>query len=258
MVHIQDSEDVTVSDVTGDYGLLAITGPKAREVLAPLTDTSLENENFSWLTGQEIEVAGVPCIALRVSYVGELGWELHHPIDQMPVLYEALLAEGSKHGMTHFGSYAMNVMRIEKGYKALGNELTTEITPVEAGLDRFVVLDREFVGKESVVVRKEKAGSDNSGLEMVLVYASVDVTDSDCRGNEPCYAIDAQEGDAPMGVTTSGTYGHSTGMSLCFAYVDPAFSSPGSQFAITLFGERHTATVLGNPAHDPINERLRA
>ena len=93
---------------------------------------------------------------------------------------------------------------------------------------------------------------------MVLVYASVDVTDSDCRGNEPCYATDAQVGDSPMGVTTSGTYSHSTGKSLCFAYVDPSFATPGSHFAVTLFGERHIATVLDSPAHDPSNERLRA
>ena len=256
--HIEEGEDVSVKDVTGDYGLLAVTGPRAREVLAPLTDASLDNENFKWLTGQEIEVAGVPCIALRVSYVGELGWELHHPIDQMSVLYEAIITEGSKYEMTHFGSYAMNVMRIEKGYKAFGSELTTEITPVEAGLERFVVLGRDFVGKESVVARKEQAGNDNSGLEMVLVYASVDATDSDCRGNEPCYAPDAQVGDSPMGVTTSGTYSHSTGKSLCFAYVDPSFATPGSHFAVTLFGERHIATVLDSPAHDPSNERLRA
>ncbi|MFP6744994.1 MAG: FAD-dependent oxidoreductase, partial [Alphaproteobacteria bacterium] len=124
-----DSEDVTIENISDDYGMLVLTGPRAREVLAKLTDAGLDNDAFPWLTGREIDVAGVPCIALRVSYVGELGWELHHPIDRMTELYDALVAAGEPHRMVHFGAYAMNTMRIEKGYKAWGGELTTEITP---------------------------------------------------------------------------------------------------------------------------------
>ena len=255
--HIEPGEDVTVTDVTGDYGILALTGPLAREVLAPLTDADLGNDAFPWLTGREIDVAGVPCIALRVSYVGELGWELHHPIDRMTELYDALVAAGEPHRMVHFGAYAMNTMRIEKAYKAWGNELTTEITPVEADLGRFVDLDsgRDFLGRDAVVARHEQAGPDNSGLDMILVYAEVAATDSDCRGNEPCYG---PGNNAVMGVTTSGTWGHTVDKSLCFAYVAPGYATPGSTFEIRLFNERHTATVLDAAAHDPTNQRLRA
>ena len=257
--HIEPGEDVTVTDVTAELAMLAVSGPRARDVLAPLTDADLSNGAFPWLTGQEITIAGVPCIALRVSYVGELGWELHHPIDRMPELYSALVAAGEPHGMVHFGAYAMNTMRIEKGYKAWGGELTTEITPVEADLGRFVVLDRDFVGRDAVVARREQAGDDNSGLTMFLVYCEVDTTDSDCRGNEPTWApSDNGDGGRIMGITTSGAWGHTVGRSLCFAYVDPAFSTPGSTFEIGLLGERHKATVLDAPAHDPTNERLRA
>ena len=257
--HIEPGEDVTVADVTAELAMLAVSGPRARDVLAPLTDADLSNGAFPWLTGQEITIAGVPCIALRVSYVGELGWELHHPIDRMPELYSALVTAGEPHGMVHFGAYAMNTMRIEKGYKAWGGELTTEITPVEADLGRFVVLDRDFVGRDAVVARREQAGDDNSGLTMFLVYCEVDTTDSDCRGNEPTWApSDNGDGGRIMGITTSGAWGHTVGRSLCFAYVDPAFSTPGSTFEIGLLGEHHKATVLDAPAHDPTNERLRA
>jgi len=258
--HVLPGEDVTVADVTNATAILAVTGPRARDVLAACTDADLSNDAFPWLTAREIQLAGVPVTALRVSYVGELGWELHHPIDRMPELYDALLAAGEPHGMVHFGSYAMNVMRMEKAYKAWGGELTTEITPIEACLDRFVDLDtpgRDFLGRSATLARRATAGPDLTGLDMVLVYCEVDATDSDCRGNEPTYDP-AGDGTTAMGITTGGAWGHTVGKSLAFAYVDPAFRTPGSTFQIGLFGERHTATVLAGAAHDPSNERLRA
>ena len=258
--HVLPGEDVTIADVTDATAILAVTGPRARDVLATCTDADLSSKAFPWLTAREVHVAGVPVTALRVSYVGELGWELHHPIDRMPELYDALVAAGEAHGMVHFGSYAMNVMRIEKAYKAWGGELTTEITPIEAGLDRFVDLDtpgRDFLGRDATLARRATAGPDLTGLDMLLVYCEVDATDSDCRGNEPTYDP-ASDGTTAMGITTGGAWGHTVGRSLAFAYVDPAFRAPGSTFEIALFGERHTATVLAAAAHDPSNERLRA
>jgi dimethylglycine dehydrogenase len=257
--HVVGGEDVTIADVTDATAILAVTGPRARDVLAACTDADLTNEAFPWLTAREIQVAGVPVTALRVSYVGELGWELHHPIDRMPELYDALVEAGEPHSMVHFGSYAMNVMRIEKAYKAWGGELTTEITPIEACLDRFVDLDtpgRDFLGRDATLARRDAAGPDLTGLEMVLVYCAVDASDSDCRGNEPTYDP-ADDGSTAMGITTGGAWGHTVGKSLAFAYVDPTFRAPGSTFEIALFGERHTATVLAEAAHDPSNERLR-
>ena len=258
--HVLPGEDVSVADCTDGTAILAVTGPRARDVLAACTDADLSCDAFPWLTAREIHVAGVPVTAMRVSYVGELGWELHHPIDRMPDLYDALVAAGEPHGMVHFGSYAMNAMRIEKAYKAWGGELTTEITPIEAGLDRFVDLDtpgRDFIGRDATLVRRDAAGPDLTGLDMVLVYCEVDATDSDCRGNEPTYDP-ADDSSEAMGITTGGAWGHTVGKSLAFAYVDPAFREPGSTFEIALFGERHTATVLAEAAHDPSNERLRA
>ncbi|MBC8195729.1 MAG: GcvT family protein [Acidimicrobiia bacterium] len=256
--HVLPNEDVTVENWTDQMGILAVTGPLARDVLASCSDADLSNEAFPWLTCGQVEIGGVGCIALRVSYVGELGWELHHPIEQMPQLYEALIDAGEPHGMVHFGAIAMNSMRMEKAYKAWGGELTTEITPIEAGLDRFVDLDtpgRDFMGRGATIARRDTAGTNRSGLDMLLAYCEVDTTDSDCRGNEPVYQ--AGTGNI-IGITTGGAWGHTVKQSLAFAYVEPAFAAPGTTFEIGLFGERHTATVLDQPAHDPTNERLKA
>ncbi|MEM7323471.1 MAG: FAD-dependent oxidoreductase [Actinomycetota bacterium] len=257
--HIEPGQDVTVTDRTEDLAILAISGPRSRDILSTLTDVDLTAPAFRWLTGQEIELdcgtgAGVPCIALRVSYIGELGWELHHPMDRLPELYDALVAAGEPHGMVHYGSYAMNTMRIEKAYKAVGHELTTEITPVEADLGRFVDYSTDFIGKAATEARS----ADGYEIDMICVYCEVDTdtdptTGNDCRGNEPIY-----DGDRRIGLTTSGTWGHTVGKSLAFAYVEPAYAAPGAKFDIMLQGDRRTAIVLAEPAWDPTNERPRA
>ena len=245
--HVSDGEDVTITNVTNENGILSVTGPKARDVLSQITEADLSNDSFRWLTSQEITVAGVNCKALRVSYVGELGWELHHPIDQMLKLYKAIVEAGEPHGLVHFGARAMNVMRIEKAYKAMGAELTTEITPVEADIERFVNYDKDFQGKEPTVARQ---GTD---LSMIMVYAELDADDTDCAGNEPTF-----DSDRMMGITTSGCYGHTVDKSLLFAYVEPRFSAPGSTFSVQVMGQMRTAIVLAEPAWDPNSERLRA
>ena len=244
--HVLPGEQVTVTDLTDRWGILAVTGPRSRDLLAKLTDAELTTPNFPWLTGQEIDVAGVPCLALRVSYVGELGWELHHPIEEMSGLYAAIKQAGEGLGLVDFGAYAMNVMRIEKAYKAHGFELTTEITPVEADIERFINYRKEFQGKAATLARKE------TDLAWVLVYGEFDAADADCRGNEPVYGNGTM-----MGLTTSGAYGYSVGKSLFFAYVHPDYRSPGSEFEIRVMGERRRARVLAGPAWDPRSERLR-
>ncbi len=245
--HIQASEDVEVDDVTDHYGMLAVQGPKSRDVLSKLTDSNLSSTAFSWLTGQNIEIAGVPCRALRVSYVGELGWELHHPMERMETLYDAILDAGTEFDIGHFGSYAMNSMRMEKAFKAWGAELTTEITPVEAGIMRFVKLDHDFIGRDKVTERQ------NSDIKLQCVYCSVDATNADCLGNEPVY-----NDDKIVGVITSGTYGHAVQKSIAFAYVEPEFASPETKLEVSVLGNRISATVEAKALYDPNAERMRA
>ena len=244
---VRQGEDVTVTNVTDDWGVLVLSGPKSREVLVTLTDTDLTNKNFRWLTCRQIEVAGVPVRALRVSYVGELGWELHCPMGRLRDLYDAVWAAGQKHGIANFGVYAVNSLRMEKAYKGWGAELTNEITMVEAGLERFFAEDKDdFVGKEATLEVKK------NGIVTKLVYVEVEADNSDIHGGEPALV----DGRA-IGVTTSGGYGHYTGKSLGFVYVEPEFAQAGSQFEIDLLGKPYRATVLAEPVWDPTNERLR-
>ncbi len=245
--HVLENENVAIRDVTNELAILAVSGPRSRDIIQPLTDTDLSNGRFGWLNAKEINVAGVPCIALRVSYVGELGWELHHPIASMLTLYQALVTSGEPHGLVHFGSYAMNEMRIEKGYKAWGSELTTEITPIEARIERFVDQSKDFIGKEAVVARSKEQ------LSMVLVYCEVDTEDTECRGNEPVYW-----NGKLVGITTSGTWSHTSNKSLAFAYVTPDLEQAGSRFEIRIMGQQRNATVLDAPAVDPQNVKLKA
>ncbi len=245
---LHDGADVTVANVTDERGVLVVAGPRSRELLSGLTDADLSNESFRWLTGREIEVAGVALRALRVNYVGELGWELHAPMDRLAELYEAVWSAGEALGIANFGAYALNSLRMEKAYKGWGAELTNEITMVEADMERFVAYDKEaFVGKAATLRVKQ------AGVATRLVYLELAPGDCDARGGEPVIA----DGRV-VGVTTSGGYGHYTRRSLGFAYVEPALAAPGSELEIDLLGAPRAATVLAEPVYDPGNARLRA
>jgi dimethylglycine dehydrogenase len=244
---LRDDDAVTIADVTEDRSVLILAGPRTRELLSKLTTADLGNAAFPWLTGREIEVAGIGVRALRVNYVGELGWELHVPISRVVALYDAVWAAGEELGIVDFGLYAMNSLRMEKAYAGWGAELTNEITPVEAGLDRFVKLDHDFVGRAAVLAARAR------GVASHLAYLEVGAGDSDAAGGEPVFA-----GGKVVGVTTSGGYGHVTGRSLAFAYVASGYETAGRQLEIELLGERRPATVLPGPIYDPENERPRA
>ena len=246
--HIEEGEDVTVRNVTDDYGVLVITGPRSRDVLAGLTDAGLTNDDgFTWMSAREISVAGIDVRALRVSYVGELGWELHCPMDRIADLDDALIQAGKDHGIRRFGTYAMNSLRLEKAYKGWGSELTTEISLVESDMLRFARKSGGYIGAE-VVEQKTR-----DGVPIHLVYCEVEATDADPMGNEPVL-----DGENIVGVTTSGGYGHCVQKSLAFAYVNTGFEAPGTTFDIRILGERRRATVLSEAAWDCENERLKS
>lgn len=245
--HRKETEQVDIVDVTEDYSTLLVTGPRSRELLNQLTDADLSTSEFPWLSGREIDVAGVPVRALRVSYVGELGWELHHPTSDMGRIYEALMSAGEEFGVANFGLYAMDALRLEKAYRAWGLELTTELTPIEAGMERFVDLGSPFLGKDVVIERTQNNKEDR------LVYLKVDAVDADAHGNEPIYANGRQ-----VGLTTSGGYGHSVGQSIAFGFVEPKYAEPNTELEVSILSRRCTAQVVADPLYDPQNERLRA
>jgi dimethylglycine dehydrogenase len=240
--------DVTVQDVTDAWGCLVLAGPKARETLAKITDADLSNAAFRWLTGKEITAAGVKGVrALRVNYVGELGWELHCPMAEMPKVFDALMDAGRPLGLKLFGTYAMNSLRMEKAYRGWGGDITNEVNMIEADMERFVRYDKDFVGKAATLKAKQE------GPRSKLAYLEMAATDSDSRGNEPVFV-----NGRLVGVTTGGAYGHAVGKSLLFAYVEPALAAEGQALEIEVYGERHKARVIAQPAYDPDNLRLKS
>lgn len=241
---VADGEKVVVTDVSEDFGVLALSGPRSRDVLRQVTQAPLDNQNWPWLKARTIEIAGAAVRALRMSYQGELGWELHVPMDAVAAVYDAVWAAGEAHGIANFGSYALNSMRLEKGYKGAG-ELTNEVTLPEADVMRFVKLEgRDFIGKAKTEESMAKAA--NGGLPWVCVYMEVDAANADPHSSETIFLNGTR-----VGQVSSGGIGLYTGKSLCFGYVKPEAAAPGTGLEIMVLGEKRPATVLAEPVYDP-------
>jgi dimethylglycine dehydrogenase len=185
--------------------------------------------------------------ALRVNFVGDLGWELHHPIQYQNHIFDALVAAGAEFGLAMVGMRAMESLRIEKSYRMWGQDLTIEYSPFEAGLDRFVRLNKgEFTGREALIAQQQ------SGIPHRFVTLEVDAADADCGGNEPLYV-----GAEMVGRVTAGAYGHHVGKSLALAYVKPEVAEVGTKLEVVVLGERRGAVVVEESPYDPENESLR-
>lgn len=248
MLGRKPDEVVEISDVTADYGVLVVSGPQSRSVLQQITIADLSNTKFRWLTAQDIAIGDVTLRALRVSYAGELGWELHVPIDHMRQVYLALMEVGAASGIADFGLYALNSLRMEKAYRGFGSELTNEITLVEADMNRFIGTDKsDYIGHKAV---KEKL---DNGVKIKLSYLSIDAPHLDVIGQEPVYF----EGRI-VGSVTSGGFGHHVGENLAFAYVEEPLAAAGIQFEVEMLGVRYAAKVLAEPIYDPANVKMRS
>ncbi len=244
----QAHERVSIADLTDHLGVLVLAGPRAREVLSRATTLDVANSAFPWLTCKIAPVAGAPNVRLlRINYVGELGWELHVPMQQMAHVCDALMMAGRRHGISLFGTYAMNSLRMEKAYRSWGAELTNEVTMIEADMERFVDFAKDFIGKAGTLESKRR------GPRALLCYLQVDAADADCLGNEPVFCEDRL-----VGVTTSGAYGFAVRKSLAFAYVEPQAAHTGRELQIMIRGEKRAARSIAQPAWDPNNGRLRS
>jgi dimethylglycine dehydrogenase len=213
-------------------------------VLGAVTDARLDNATFRWLSAQQIIVAGHSVWALRMSYAGELGWELHMPFDAMPAVYTALWQAGQQHGIADYGSFAMNVMRMEKAFKGAG-ELTNEVTLAEADVLRFARTDKDYLGRDKTL---------NTDLPWVCAYLEI----------EPDGVRDGHGGEAVLlngtvvGSTASVVYGHTVGKILAFAYLKPHAARAGTELEVIIHGQPRAARVLGEPAYDAQSLKPRA
>ncbi len=240
---------VRIDKVTTQRGVLVLAGPRSREVLAKVTDVDVSNKAFPWLTARRLSIKAAGVIAMRVNFVGELGYEFHHPIEMQNTIFDALMEAGASFGIKPFGIRAMDSLRLEKSYKLVGRELSIEYAALESDLLRFVDFDKgPFRGRDALVAWRDK------GFKNRLVTLEVEgVTDADARGSEP-----VMKHGAMIGRTTSGGYGWRVGKSLALAMVRPEFSEVGEEVEVRILGEMRHAIVIPDSPYDPKNAALRA
>jgi dimethylglycine dehydrogenase len=240
---------VRIDKVTTQRGVLVLAGPRSREVLAKVVDVDVSNKAFPWLTARRLSIKAAGVIAMRVNFVGELGYELHHPIEMQNAIFDALMEAGAPFGVKPFGIRAMDSLRLEKSYKLIGRELSIEYAALEADLQRFVDLDKgPFLGRDALVAWRDK------GFDNKLVTLEIQgVTDADARGSEP-----VTRNGAMIGRTTSGGYGWRVGKSLALAMVKPEFSQIDDEVDVRILGETRRAIVIPDSPYDPKNAALRS
>ncbi|MEM7170425.1 MAG: FAD-dependent oxidoreductase [Pseudomonadota bacterium] len=253
--NLSGDESVRLENQTDKWGVFLIAGPRSRDLLQAITDQDLSNEAFPWFSARQAAIGIDNHIrALRISYVGELGWELHHPIEAQNHIYDVLLRAGQDHGLGLVGMRAINALRIEKSYRAWGRELSREYNALETGLDTFVQLDKgEFVGRKALVQQKQQGKAISFATLEVWPEERAGRGVADCRGNEPLF----KDGQM-VGRCTSGTHSHNLDKSLALAYVEPDHCSPGTDLEVEILGQRFPAKVIGNSPWDPENRCLRS
>ena len=237
---------VELRNVTAAYGTLVVAGPRSRAVLGRITDADLSNSAFPWRAARRIEIGFAKVLALRINYVGELGWELHLPVEHLLPVYQAVMTAGAEVGIRDFGIYATDSLRLEKCYPAWKVDLSHEITPLEAALERFVALDKpDFVGRDALLRQRD------AGVPQRLVPLIVDT-----EVEAPFCASVFAAGER-VGLVGSAGYGHRLEQSIALAYVRSELATPGTALEVEIFGERRPALATTAPLYDPDNRRLR-
>ena len=249
---IPDGAHAFVTNVSSAYAVLSVMGPRSRDLLSRLTDANLSNAAFPFLASREIEIGYAPVRATRITYVGELGWELYVPTEFATHVYDAIMAEGGPFGLRLAGYHALESLRMEKAYRAWGSDLTDLETPLEAGLRFAVSFDKpDFIGKSALEAQAAQP------LDRRLAVFTLDDPEPLLLGDEPIY----RDG-ALVGRTTGGAYGHTVGRSVGLGYVEneggvaPAYIRDGS-YEIEIMDERHAATTSLRPPYDPRSNRVR-
>ena len=242
--HAPEDGSVHVADVTSQYACLGLWGPAAREILQSLARADLTTPAFPYMTAQALAVGPVPCLAVRVTYVGELGWELYCPVEYGVALWDALWEAGREHGLVAGGYRAIDSLRLEKGYRVWGSDITPEDTPHEAGLGFAVRDDKDYVGRSAL----EAAGTPERKLRCLVLADPRSIA----LGSEP-----VRVAESLVGRVTSGGFGYTVGSSIAYAYL-PAEHDVGTEVAVEIFGSWVDGEVAAEPLFDPAGERVRA
>ena len=241
------SDSVTVENLTDGWAGFSASGPLARSFMDSLTEGDLSPEGMAFLTGRETRFAGAPAFVLRVSFTGELGYEVYCPDEGYGRVYRAVREVAEKLGLVFCGSLAQDSLRLEKGYGSVFTEYTSDYTPFEAGLGSFVRLDKgPFTGREALKAAKD------AGPQWRLALFRVDSDDADCLGAEPVW-----KGEKIIGETTSGAFGFHVGKSLALAYITAEEFDPEADYRIPVLGCMRPAAMLEKAPYDPDGTMLR-
>ncbi|MFP8875821.1 MAG: aminomethyltransferase family protein, partial [Myxococcota bacterium] len=244
--HLPGDGSVRLENVTDRYGVLTLAGPRSRELLQALARIDFRHEAFRFFRCREFQLGMASVRALRVSYVGELGYELHHEIAYQRYLYDLIMAQGQALGIVDFGYRALDSMRLEKAYRLWGVDMSADYSPLEAGMERFVSWDKgDFIGRDALLLQRD------AGISRALSCLVVDVADADPHGNEPIWA-----GEEPIGYVAAGGYGHVVEKTIVLAYLPLLHAETGSRVEVEMLGTRHPAEVVAQPLYDPENRRL--
>jgi dimethylglycine dehydrogenase len=242
-IHERGDERITLANRTDEIGILLIAGPKARALLARCGATDL---TFPWLTARHLILGEIEVLAVRLSFTGDLAWELHAPNAALGALWDLLYTAGEQYGVQPFGSFALNALRLEKGYRG-GTELTNDATPIDAGLARFVKLGKDFIGKPAIEAQIR------AGAAYQLVLLELMAADLDALGGEPIL-----QDDQVVGSVSSAAYGHFVRKNLALAYLNSAKLAGSRPLSVMILGERYPAVILDEAPFDPNNERPRS
>jgi dimethylglycine dehydrogenase len=246
---VERPKSVSFESRTSDYCGFNVAGPKSRELLSRLCQADFSTDTWKFMRSKQITIAGIDAIAIRVSFTGDLGWELYVPETEQLKLYEALLQTGTDLGVRPVGGRALGSLRIEKGYGSWSREFSPEYWPQEVGLDRLVKMEKmDFLGREAYDVIKDKPPRER------LVILEVSAKTADASGGEPVFLKDG----TPVGRVSSGAYGYTVQKSLALCFIKSEYAGDGNEFDVAILGIPHAATQLAQPPFDPKGERLRA
>jgi 4-methylaminobutanoate oxidase (formaldehyde-forming) len=246
--HLPKDSSISVNDVTSSKTCITLCGPRARHILKPLTKDDISNEGFPYMACKQITIGHAPALALRITYVGELGWELHVPIEYALNVYDVIWEAGKSFGLANVGYRCIESLRLEKGYRYWSGDISPEYTPFEAGLDFCVKLNKgNFIGREALLAQKEK------GISRRLCCLTL--------RTEPLMPVGKEailDGDKVIGLVTSGGFGHTIEKPIAYGYLPIDYSKPGTRLQIEVAAKRYEATVGKEPLYDPENLKIRS
>jgi 4-methylaminobutanoate oxidase (formaldehyde-forming) len=246
--HLPKDSSISVNDVTSSKTCITLCGPRSRHILKQLTKDDISNEGFPYMACKQITIGHAPALALRITYVGELGWELHVPIEYALNVYDVIWEAGKSFGLANVGYRCIESLRLEKGYRYWSGDISPEYTPFEAGLDFCVKLNKgNFIGREALLAQKEK------GISRRLCCLTLQT--------EPLMPVGKEailDGDKVIGLVTSGGFGHTIEKPIAYGYLPIDYSKPGTRLQIEVAAKRYEATVEKEPLYDPENLKIRS